>query len=321
MYRPRRLRLNEQIRELVRETQLRVKDFIYPLFVVEGASIKREIPSMPDQYHYSVDMLSEEIKKIEALNIGAVLLFGIPEKKDTRGSESYAQDGIVQRAVREIKRVCPKILVVTDVCMCAYTEHGHCGILDEYGQVDNDKTLLYLSEIAVSHANAGADMVAPSDMMDGRVHAIRQALDEDGFINTAIMAYSVKYASCFYGPFRNAAKSAPSMGDRKGYQMDGANINEALKEARLDENEGADILMVKPALPYLDVVRKVKDNTLLPVATYNVSGEYSMLKHAVNAGILPKEAIMETVLSMKRAGADLIITYFAKEVVKALNGN
>ena len=319
MHRPRRLRLNEQIRELVRETQLRVKDFIYPLFVVEGSNIKREIPSMPCQYHYSVDMLREEILEIEALNIRAVLLFGIPDKKDAHGSESYAEGGIVQSAVREIKRVCPKMIVITDVCMCSYTDHGHCGIINEYGHVSNDETLLYLRKIAVSHADAGADIVAPSDMMDGRVHAIRQALDEVGFSNTAIMAYSVKYASCFYGPFRNAAKSTPSSGNRKGYQMDCANTNEALKEARLDENEGADIVMVKPALAYLDVVKRIKENTLLPVAAYNVSGEYAMLKHAINTGILPPEAIMETMISIKRAGADMIITYFAKDVVKELN--
>ena len=320
IHRPRRLRLNEQIRELVRETQLRVKDFIYPLFIVEGTGIKREIPSMPGQYHFSVDMLSEEIKEIEALNIRAVLLFGVPDVKDMHGSESYSRDGVIQRATREIKRVCPQIIVITDVCMCAYTDHGHCGILNEYGQVDNDKTLLYLQKIAVSYANAGADIVAPSDMMDGRVLAIRQALDEVGLINVGIMAYSVKYASSFYGPFRSAANSAPSMGNRKGYQMDSANTNEALREVRLDESEGADIVMVKPALPYLDVVRRVKENTLLPVAAYNVSGEYAMLKYAVNTGILPPEAIMEALVSIKRAGADLIITYFAKEIVSKLSG-
>jgi porphobilinogen synthase len=264
-------------------------------------------------------MLCIEIKEIEALNIRAVLLFGVPDKKDVCGSEGFAQDGIVQRATKEIKRVCPKMIVITDVCMCAYTDHGHCGIINECGQVDNDSTLAYLQKIAVSHANAGADIVAPSDMMDGRVHAIRRALDEAGFLNTAIMAYSVKYASCFYGPFRNAANSAPATGDRKGYQMDGANVLEAIREARLDEDEGADILMVKPALPYLDVLRRIKDNTLLPVVTYNVSGEYAMLRNAINAGILPPEAIMETMQSIKRAGADLIITYFAKEVVKELN--
>jgi porphobilinogen synthase len=320
IHRPRRLRLNDQIRELMRETQLRVKDFIYPLFIMDGTRIKSKIPSMPGLYHFSVDMLSEEIKEIEALNIRAVLLFGVPEAKDMYGSESYAKEGVIQRATREIKRVCPQMIVITDVCMCAYTDHGHCGILNKYGQVDNDETLLYLQKIASSHANAGADIVAPSDMMDGRVYAIRQALDDVGFINVAVMAYSVKYASAFYGPFRSAAKSAPSMGNRKGYQMDGANINEALKEVRLDESEGADIVMVKPALPYLDVVKKIKENTLLPVAAYNVSGEYAMLKHAVNAGILPPEAIMEALISIKRAGADLIISYFAKEVVKELNG-
>jgi porphobilinogen synthase len=319
IYRPRRLRLNEQIRDLVRETQLRVKDFIYPLFIVEGNGIKREIASMPGQYHFSVDMLSEEIKEIEALNIRAVLLFGIPEIKDSFGSESYAQDGIIQRATREIKRVSPQMIVITDVCMCAYTDHGHCGILNDFGQIENDVTLTYLQKIAISHAKSGSDIIAPSDMMDGRVHAIRQALDEVGFTNVAIMAYSVKYASSFYGPFRDAAKSAPSMGNRKGYQMDGANIIEALKEVRLDESEGADIVMVKPALPYLDVLKKIKESTLLPVAAYNVSGEYAMLKHAVNAGILPATAIIEAIISIKRAGADLIISYFAKDIVKELN--
>ena len=316
--RPRRLRLNEYIRDLARETRLHAKDFIYPIFVVEGTGIKREIPSMPGQYHFSIDMLSEEIKKIEALNIRAALIFGIPEKKDALGRESYAKEGIVPRAVGEIKRASSQMIVVTDVCMCSYTDHGHCGILNDRGQVDNDKTLLYLQNIALSHANAGADIVAPSDMMDGRVQAIRRALDEAGFTNTAIMSYSVKYASNFYSPFRSAASSAPSIGNRKSYQMDCANINEALKVVRLDENEGADIVMVKPALAYLDVVRKVKDSTLLPVAVYNVSGEYAMLKHAVSAGILPPEAIMETIISIKRAGADIIITYFAKELIEEL---
>jgi len=320
IHRPRRLRLNEQIRELVRETHLLVKDFIYPLFVVEGAGVKKEITSMPGVFHFSVDILLEEIKEIEALNIRAVLLFGLPVKKDACGSESYAQEGIIQKAVREIKKICPKMIVITDLCMCSYTDHGHCGILNEKGQVDNDKTLLYLQKIAVSHAQAGVDIVAPSDMMDGRVHAIRQVLDESGFLDVAIMAYSAKYASSFYGPFRDAADSAPSFGDRKSYQMDIANTNEALKEVRLDESEGADIVMVKPALLYLDVVKKIKDNTLLPVAAYSVSGEYSMLKHAINAGLLSPAAIMEAMISIKRAGADLIITYFAKEVAKELNG-
>ena len=314
IHRPRRLRLNDQIRGLVRETRLHTKDFIYPIFIVEGTGIKREIPSMPGQYHFSVDMLSEEIKEIEALNIEAVLLFGIPNKKDALGRESYAKDGIVQRAAGEIKCADPQMIVVTDVCMCSYTDNGHCGILNDFGEVDNDKTLLYLQNIALSHAKAGADIVAPSDMMDGRVQAIRNALDEAGFTNTSIMSYSVKYASNFYSPFRSAASSAPSIGDRKGYQMDSANINEALKEARLDECEGADILMVKPALAYLDVVKAIKESTLLPVAVYNVSGEYAMLKHAIGAGILPPEAIMETIISIKRAGADIIITYFAKEL-------
>lgn len=319
-HRPRRLRLNAEIRDLVRETQLRVKDFIYPLFVVEGTGIKSEIPPMPGVFHFSVDMLSPEIKEIEALGIRAVLLFGLPEKKDACGTMSFAHDGIVQKAVREIKCVSPKLIVITDVCMCGYTDHGHCGILDEHGQVDNDKTLLYLQKIAVSHAEAGADIIAPSDMMDGRVQAIRQALDDKGFLNTAIMAYSVKYASCFYSPFRSAANSAPSFGDRKSYQMDVANINEALRELHLDESEGADMVMVKPALLFLDVVKTIKENTLLPVAAYCVSGEYAMLSNAINTGILPQAAMMEALIAIKRAGADMIITYFAKDAVKEING-
>ena len=307
--RPRRLRINSATRNLVRETKLNIEDLIYPLFIVEGENIKREISSLPDVYHFSLDMLEEEIKEIKDLGIEHVILFGIPHdhEKDACGSEAYNEDGIIQRAVRKIKEIDPDMNVVTDVCMCEYTSHGHCGILTEGGYVDNDKTLEHLAQIAVSHVKAGADMVAPSDMMDGRVKAIREALDKAGFVHIPIMSYSVKYASTFYGPFREAANSAPSFGDRKAYQMDPANTNEALIEAELDVLEGADILMVKPALSYLDVIRRVKDNYNLPLAAYNVSGEYAMLKSAVKNGILSEGAIYESILSIKRAGADIIM--------------
>lgn len=321
--RPRRLRINSATRNLVRETKLNIEDLIYPLFIVEGENIKREISSLPDVYHFSLDMLEEEIKEIKDLGIEHVILFGIPHEheKDACGSESYNDNGIIQRAVRKIKEIDPNMNVVTDVCMCEYTSHGHCGILTECGYVDNDKTLDQLAKIAVSHVKAGADMVAPSDMMDGRVKAIREALDKAGFVHIPIMSYSVKYASTFYGPFREAANSAPSFGDRKAYQMDPANTNEALIEAELDVLEGADILMVKPALSYLDVIRKVKDNYNLPLAAYNVSGEYAMLKSAVKNGILSEGAIYESILSIKRAGADIIITYFAKDLAKMIKDN
>ena len=295
--RPRRLRINSATRNLVRETKLNIEDLIYPLFIVEGENIKREISSLPDVYHFSLDMLEEEIKEIKDLGIEHVILFGIPHdhEKDACGSEAYNENGIIQRAVRKIKEIDPDMNVVTDVCMCEYTSHGHCGILTEGGYVDNDKTLEHLAQIAVSHVKAGADMVAPSD--------------------------SVKYASTFYGPFREAANSAPSFGDRKAYQMDPANTNEALIEAELDVLEGADILMVKPALSYLDVIRRVKDNYNLPLAAYNVSGEYAMLKSAVKNGILSEGAIYESILSIKRAGADIIITYFAKDLAKMIRDN
>ena len=321
--RPRRLRINSATRNLVRETKLNIEDLIYPLFIVEGENIKREISSLPDVYHFSLDMLEEEIKEIKDLGIEHVILFGIPHdhEKDACGSEAYNEDGIIQRAVRKIKEIDPDMNVVTDVCMCEYTSHGHCGILTEGGYVDNDKTLEHLAQIAVSHVKAGADMVAPSDMMDGRVKAIREALDKAGFVHIPIMSYSVKYASTFYGPFREAANSAPSFGDRKAYQMDPANTNEALIEAELDVLEGADILMVKPALSYLDVIRRVKDNYNLPLAAYNVSGEYAMLKSAVTNGILSEGAIYESILSIKRAGADIIITYFAKDLAKMIRDN
>ncbi|WP_195941060.1 porphobilinogen synthase [Romboutsia sp. 1001713B170131_170501_G6] len=321
--RPRRLRVNRATRNLVRETKLNVEDFIYPLFVVEGENIKREISSLPDVYHFSLDMLEEEIKELKELGIEHVILFGIPHdhEKDPHGKEAYNDNGIIQRAIRKIKEIDSNMNVVTDVCMCEYTSHGHCGILTETGYVDNDITLEYLSKIAVSHAKAGADIISPSDMMDGRIKALREALDKEGFVHIPIMSYSVKYASTFYGPFREAANSAPSFGDRKTYQMDPANSNEALIEAELDVLEGADILMVKPALSYLDVIRRVKDNYNLPLAAYNVSGEYAMLKSAVKNGILSEGAIYESVMSIKRAGADIIITYFAKDLAKMIKEN
>lgn len=318
--RPRRLRKSAAIRDLVRETVLNVNDLIYPLFVVEGENIKEEIPSLPEVYHFSLDKLEEEIKEIKDLGIQHVILFGIPDEKDPFGKESYNDNGIVQKAIRKIKEIDPDMCVTTDVCMCQYTSHGHCGILTEKGYVDNDQTLEYLTKIAVSHAKAGADMVAPSDMMDGRIQAMREGLDAQGFETVAIMSYSVKYASSFYGPFRDAAGSAPSFGDRKTYQMDPANSNEALIEAELDVLEGADMLMVKPALSYLDVIRRVKDNFDLPLVAYNVSGEYSMLKLAVKEGLLNESAIYEAVMSIKRAGADIIITYFAKDIAKLIRG-
>ncbi|EQK49282.1 MULTISPECIES: porphobilinogen synthase [Paraclostridium] len=318
--RPRRLRKSAAIRDLVRETVLNVNDLIYPLFVVEGENIKEEIPSLPEVYHFSLDKLEEEIKEIKDLGIQHVILFGIPDEKDAFGKEAYNDNGIVQKAIRKIKEIDPDMCVTTDVCMCQYTSHGHCGILTEKGYVDNDQTLEYLTKIAVSHAKAGADMVAPSDMMDGRIQAMREGLDAQGFETVAIMSYSVKYASSFYGPFRDAAGSAPSFGDRKTYQMDPANSNEALIEAELDVLEGADMLMVKPALSYLDVIRRVKDNFDLPLVAYNVSGEYSMLKLAVKEGLLNESAIYEAVMSIKRAGADIIITYFAKDIAKLIRG-
>lgn len=318
--RPRRLRANSSIRNLVRETKLNIEDLIYPLFIVEGENIKSEISSLPDVYHFSVDRLEDEIKELKELGIEHVILFGIPQdhEKDVCGSESYNDNGIVQRAIRKIKEIDSDMNVITDVCMCEYTSHGHCGILKENGYVDNDKTLEFLAKIAVSHAKAGADMVSPSDMMDGRIKAMRDALDKEGFEHIAIMSYSVKYASTFYGPFREAANSAPSFGDRKTYQMDPANSNEALIESELDILEGADILMVKPALSYLDVIRRVKDNYDLPLAAYSVSGEYAMLKSAVKNGILDEGVIYESMMSIKRAGADIIITYFAKDLAKML---
>ncbi len=318
--RSRRLRFNESIRDLVRETELSHKDFIYPIFVVEGENIKREISSLPDCYHYSVDMLEEIINEVKEAGVRGVLLFGIPNHKDSCGSEAYNDDGIVQRAIRKIKEIDKNMYVITDVCMCEYTDHGHCGILDgDY--VDNDKTLEYLAKISVSHAKAGSDMIAPSDMMDGRVGFIREALDKAGFKNIPIMSYSAKYCSAFYGPFREAANSAPKFGDRKTYQMDPANRREALKEVEMDIQEGADIVMVKPALSYLDIIREVKDKTVVPVCAYSVSGEYAMIKAASKQNLIDEErVVMEMLTSIKRAGADIIITYYAIYAGRILKG-
>ncbi len=316
--RPRRLRRSGAIRRLVRETRLDVSGFIYPLFISHGEGIQREVPSMPGIYQWSLDRLDREIEEVASLDIPAVLLFGLPESKDEAGSDAYNESGIVQRAIRRIKDLAPDLLVVTDVCLCEYTSHGHCGVIRN-GEVDNDATLDLLARSALSHAAAGADIVAPSDMMDGRVAAIRQALDGQGFSQTPIMAYSAKYASSFYGPFREAAECAPQFGDRRSYQMDPPNRREAVREALLDEAEGADILMVKPALPYLDIIRDIRDNTDLPLAAYNVSGEYSMIKAAARNGWLDeKNATLEALGSIRRAGADIIITYHAKEAARWL---
>lgn len=316
--RPRRLRLNQNIRDMVRETSLDVKDLIYPYFVVPGENVKQEIQAMPGVFHFSIDKLVEDAKEAYSLGIPAILLFGIPSHKDEVGSEAYAHDGIVQRAVCAIKDAIPSMIVITDVCLCEYTSHGHCGIVEE-GYVDNDKSLEVIAETALSHVRAGADMVAPSDMMDGRVGYIRQLLDREGYVKIPIMAYSAKYASGFYGPFREAAQSAPQFGDRKTYQMDPTNSDEALREIELDIKEGADIVMVKPALAYLDIIRRAKDNFKVPIATYNVSGEYAMIKAAALKGWLEeKTVVLESLTSMKRAGADMIITYFAKDAAKWL---
>lgn len=321
IHRPRRLRRTESIRRLVRETKLSLDDLIYPLFVVPGTGVKEEIPSMPGIHHFSLDLLMREIEELVELGIGGIILFGLPESKDEKGSSAWAEDGIVQRACRRIKSEYPGLLVITDVCLCQYTSHGHCGVIKD-GYVQNDVSLEYLARVAVSHAQAGADMVAPSDMMDGRIKAIRRKLDETGFKEVSIMAYSAKYASSFYGPFRDAAHSAPQEGDRSTYQMDPANSNEALREIELDIKEGADIVMVKPALAYLDIIRRVKDNINFPLAAYNVSGEYAMVKAAAEKGWLKeKEVALEILTSIKRAGAEIIITYWAKDVVDWLKSN
>ncbi|HSK47540.1 MAG TPA: porphobilinogen synthase [Coriobacteriia bacterium] len=318
-YRPRRLRANATIRSMVRETTLSPTDLIYPIFVKPGSGKRDEISSMPGQFQLSIDMLPAEIDELKSLGIPAVIIFGLPASKDAVGSEAYDPEGIVQRAIRAIKAHDPEFYVITDVCMCEYTDHGHCGILDDTGCVINDVTLELLAKEAVTHAEAGADMVAPSDMMDGRVAAIRAALDADGFENVPIMAYSVKYASGYYGPFRDAADSAPAFGDRSGYQMDPANAEEGIREAALDIEEGADFVMVKPALAYMDMIRRVKDEFGYPTAAYNVSGEYAMVKAAAaNGWIDERRVVLETLLGFKRAGADLILTYHAKDAARWL---
>jgi porphobilinogen synthase len=317
-YRPRRLRRNENLRRLVRETKLSVDDLVYPLFVTFGKKVKKPIASMPGNFQMSIDYLLDEVRKTKEMGIPAVLLFGIPETKDEVASGAFAEKGIIQQAVKAIKNKVPDILVITDLCLCEYTSHGHCGMLDGH-EVDNDSTLEVLGETAVSQAKAGADMIAPSGMMDGQILAIREALDEEGFEHLPIMSYSAKYASCFYGPFRDAAESTPQFGDRRSYQMDPPNSDEAMREIMLDVEEGADIIMVKPALPYLDIIHRAKEEFDLPLAAYNVSGEFSMIKAAANLGWLDEErAMMESLTSIKRAGADIIITYFAQDVAKVL---
>lgn len=301
---------------MVRETRLSPDDLIYPLFVTHGLDVKMEIPSMPGVYHFSVDTVCKECEEVAKLGIPAVLLFGLPAQKDELGSEAYAQDGIVQRAVREIKSCIPELCVITDVCMCEYTSHGHCGIVRDES-VDNDETLEYIARTALSHAEAGADIVAPSDMMDGRILAIRETLDESGFVDTPILSYAAKYASAFYGPFRDAAESIPQFGDRRGYQMDPANRREALKEMSLDIEEGADMIMIKPALSYLDIISDARLAFDVPIAAYNVSGEYAMVKAAARKGWIDEErSAIEILLSIRRAGADMILTYHAKDVAR-----
>lgn len=314
--RMRRLRSSKMIRDMVNETRVDPNQLIYPLFVCPGQGVKKEIPSMPGQYQHSIDMLIEECRNAKSDGISAVLLFGIPEKKDAMGSEGYSDNGIIQKAIRALRREVTDLFIVTDVCNCEYTDHGHCGPVKK-GKVDNDETLKLLSKQALSHAKVGADMVAPSDMMDGRVQHIRKALDENGYCEIPIMSYAAKFASAFYGPFREAAGSAPQFGDRKAYQMNPANVREAIAEVILDVEEGADIVMVKPALSYMDIIREVKDAVLCPVACYNVSGEYAMVKAAAKNGwIDEKKIVMEMATSFKRAGADIIITYFARDIAK-----
>lgn len=317
--RTRRLRKSPVIRKLIEETNLSINDFIYPLFIEEGENIESEIPSMPGIKRYSLDTIHKELDELVTLKIQAVLLFGIPSKKDDEGTETWNDDGIIQQTIRFIKKNYPSLYVITDVCFCEYTSHGHCGVLHQ-NEVCNDSTLKNIEKQVISHARAGVDMVAPSGMMDGTIQVIRKTLDSNGFVNLPIMAYSVKYASAFYGPFRDAANSAPSFGDRKTYQMNPANRVEGLHEATIDDKEGADILMVKPALSYLDIIRDLKNNFHKPIACYNVSGEYAMIKAAAEKGWIDGEKVMlESLLSMKRAGADIIITYFAKEVAYILN--
>jgi porphobilinogen synthase len=316
--RPRRLRKTELLRGLVRETRLSAKSFIYPLFVCPGSAVRQEVASMPGVFQQSADRIGEDCREVESLGIPGIILFGLPESKDPRGASSLAQNGVVQRAIETIRKAKLNLLVITDVCLCEYTDHGHCGVI-ENGEVANDPTLDILADQALSHARAGADVVAPSDMMDGRVAAIRARLDSNGFSDLAILSYAAKYCSGFYGPFREAADSAPQFGDRRSYQMDPANAREALKEVALDLEEGADMVMVKPALPYLDIVRRVKDEFRVPVAAYNVSGEYSMVKAAVKNGWLDeKRVVLEILTSILRAGADFILTYHAKDAARWL---
>lgn len=321
MFRTRRLRKNDSIRRLVRENKLSVDDLIYPLFIEEGANIEKEIASMPGIKRFSLDRIKSELDEVTELKIPAVLLFGIPAAKDDSGSETWNDNGVIQQAIRYIKKNYPSLYVITDVCFCEYTSHGHCGIIHD-NDVDNDATLPNIAKQVISHVKAGADMVAPSGMMDGTIQTIREALDESGFYQIPIMSYAVKFSSAYYGPFRDAADSAPTFGDRKTYQMDPANRREAMLEAGYDDLEGADILMVKPALAYLDIIRDVRNEFDKPVACYNVSGEYAMIKAAAEKGWIDGEKVMmETLLSMKRAGADIIITYFAKEVAKVLKNS
>jgi len=319
LHRPRRLRRTEKIRGVVRENRLSTAGFIYPMFVCPGTKVRNEVSSMPGVYQQSADQIVEECREVESLGIPGVILFGLPESKDAQGKSSLASDGVVQRAIEGIKKAKLDLLVITDVCLCEYTDHGHCGVLDG-SEIMNDPTLEILSDQALSHARAGADLVAPSDMMDGRVGAIRAKLDKNNFTNVAIMAYSAKYCSGFYGPFREAAQSAPQFGDRRSYQMDPANAREALKEVAMDLDEGADIVMVKPALAYLDVIRRVRDEVDVPVAAYNVSGEYSMVKAAASKGwIDEKRIVLEILTGIQRAGAEVILTYHAKDVSRWLN--
>jgi len=319
-YRGRRLRKNENLRRLVRETALRVDDLVYPLFAVPGKSVKKPINSMPGQFQLSLQELEKSVGAAVKNGLTSVLLFGIPKEKDEVGSQAYADEGIVQEAVRRLKDRFPELVVITDVCLCEYTSHGHCGIVHKGGEILNDPTLELLARSALSHVRAGADMVAPSDMMDGRILAIREMLDDNGFQNLPIMSYAVKYASAFYGPFREAAESTPKFGDRKTHQMDPANSREALREAAADLDEGADILMVKPGLPYLDIIRQLRDTFETPIAAYNVSGEYSMVKAAAANGWIDEERmVLEMMTGFKRAGADIILTYFAEDVLKWLN--
>lgn len=311
---PTRLRKNTAVRNLIRETHLSMNDVVYPLFIVDGQGVRKEIGSMKDQYHLSLDMLGAETLALKELGIRYVILFGVPDEKDSEATPAFVADGLIQEAIRVIKKVDPQMYVITDVCLCEYKSDGHCCFFEENGEIRRVQTLATLSRTALSHAEAGADMVAPSDMMDGRIDHMRETLDLAGYESIPIMAYSAKFASSFYGPFRDAANSAPSFGDRRSYQMDSANSREALKEMVLDIDEGADIVMVKPAMPYLDIIAKGKELSYLPMAAYQVSGEYAMIKNAVDADLMDRRAIFESLISIKRAGADIIITYFAKEL-------